>query len=1031
MKGHSKFTDSSNFESRIGRSGSFLRRHDSSARQSGQPPDGDIEVVGQPNPPLTAKTRRQSLFPAPPINTGIERSPRKSVGPGLLGSDVTERIARTRVLGASQADYLEDEELPAPGEQMAGRSISGYQTLDQVDGPRSSASSRSMKAKSLQPPSRRPQDNLTPLLMTPDQFTYSSISTARSPVRSTGRRTNTPSSSKRLSVMPNAYATGLGARTISPTDTRRMKRMSMMPNAPPLPHTPTTPTTPQLDTQSLETQTAVQSPPLIPRKSVTPSSSRATPDHNRKSYSSGISNSSNTSYNSIRTSTGSIRIPQSLSTSRLPTPKTRIDNTSAVKEESVPPVPAIPKAYESPKTEIDQPFFSARKSSLPIDSGSLDSSSTGDCVPPTLIDEQADGDREVRQRRGTTITAVPGGDRKPGTNTSNNLKSLQPLRLPPLNLLPLSTPTAAKIASLPDEPTITNPGNMTPPPKHGPAATPSTPMTASKTSFFSRSRREEEPLPAPPQVRSSSSHYALRSEASSFRAPSSSSSNVPTAPESRAGRKAMSPFISSSLPKTSGDFGYHRPKYSGEYNTIHAGYETRSHKLTGPRTLASAKSDAPSRHSSPVEPSTTSFGSSLRRKLSLTRRRSSSKGRAAAAERDSEYPPEPPKHNHMPPPRLPASATWSGPFLPSPSPTRKSSYIYSKKHASNSAINFDLAHSQSDVWIANGSPKKEPAPTGYTAISAPTRTTRSTSTLTLNSLGSKASLRETRNAETHLDRDDLIAEEEMKRLALKRKDTESAAVEMDELRRRATPRERVSSSQALRTTQLNIFERGEIVDYKEIYFWGTPNAQKHMGDLAAETANFGYDDDRGDYNIVNGDHVAYRYEIIDILGKGSFGQVVRCVDHKAGGLVAIKIIRNKKRFHQQALVEVNILQKLREWVSLVLLVEISGSCTDEFIPSGSSKQTQHGQFHAELLLSRSSLYFNRALGHESLRIHQVPRLQRFLIETNPTLCKAASKQSYPLEKSQSHSLRFEAREHTSRTSCPFGNQSHRLWIKLP
>jgi dual specificity tyrosine-phosphorylation-regulated kinase 2/3/4 len=88
-----------------------------------------------------------------------------------------------------------------------------------------------------------------------------------------------------------------------------------------------------------------------------------------------------------------------------------------------------------------------------------------------------------------------------------------------------------------------------------------------------------------------------------------------------------------------------------------------------------------------------------------------------------------------------------------------------------------------------------------------------------------------------------------------------------------------------------------------------------VGELNSSAANFGYDDDRGDYTIVNGDHLSYRYEIIDILGKGSFGQVVRCIDHKTGGLVAVKIIRNKKRFHQQALVEVNILQKLREWVS--------------------------------------------------------------------------------------------------------------------
>jgi serine/threonine protein kinase len=100
-----------------------------------------------------------------------------------------------------------------------------------------------------------------------------------------------------------------------------------------------------------------------------------------------------------------------------------------------------------------------------------------------------------------------------------------------------------------------------------------------------------------------------------------------------------------------------------------------------------------------------------------------------------------------------------------------------------------------------------------------------------------------------------------------------------------------------------------------VYFTGSPNAAKHVGELSADSANFGYDDERGDYSIVPGDHLSYRYEIIDVLGKGSFGQVVRCIDHKTGGLVAVKIIRNKKRFHQQALVEVNILQKLREWVS--------------------------------------------------------------------------------------------------------------------
>jgi dual specificity tyrosine-phosphorylation-regulated kinase 2/3/4 len=89
--------------------------------------------------------------------------------------------------------------------------------------------------------------------------------------------------------------------------------------------------------------------------------------------------------------------------------------------------------------------------------------------------------------------------------------------------------------------------------------------------------------------------------------------------------------------------------------------------------------------------------------------------------------------------------------------------------------------------------------------------------------------------------------------------------------------------------------------------------------------NFGYDDDRGDYIIINGDHLGYRYEIIDTLGKGSFGQVLHCRDHCTGESVAIKIIRNKKRFHHQALVEIKILDNLKKWVRVTLFFFLSVS----------------------------------------------------------------------------------------------------------
>ncbi|CAN7998736.1 unnamed protein product [Ixodes hexagonus] len=108
--------------------------------------------------------------------------------------------------------------------------------------------------------------------------------------------------------------------------------------------------------------------------------------------------------------------------------------------------------------------------------------------------------------------------------------------------------------------------------------------------------------------------------------------------------------------------------------------------------------------------------------------------------------------------------------------------------------------------------------------------------------------------------------------------------------------------------RLNGFERSEVLQYREVWYLGLEASKIDADEVAGQ--NGGYDDENGSYIKVLHDHIAYRYEILEVIGKGSFGQVIRALDHKTNQHVALKIIRNKKRFHQQALIEVKILDHL-------------------------------------------------------------------------------------------------------------------------
>lgn len=110
--------------------------------------------------------------------------------------------------------------------------------------------------------------------------------------------------------------------------------------------------------------------------------------------------------------------------------------------------------------------------------------------------------------------------------------------------------------------------------------------------------------------------------------------------------------------------------------------------------------------------------------------------------------------------------------------------------------------------------------------------------------------------------------------------------------------------------KLTPFELHEIFTYQQIYFIGA-NARKRPGILGTPN-NCSYDNEHGSYIHIPHDHIGYRYEVLKVIGKGSFGQVVKAYDHKNHIHVALKIVRNEKRFHRQAQEEIRILDHLRK-----------------------------------------------------------------------------------------------------------------------
>jgi len=112
--------------------------------------------------------------------------------------------------------------------------------------------------------------------------------------------------------------------------------------------------------------------------------------------------------------------------------------------------------------------------------------------------------------------------------------------------------------------------------------------------------------------------------------------------------------------------------------------------------------------------------------------------------------------------------------------------------------------------------------------------------------------------------------------------------------------------------------------------WQTPNKYKNtthaskprsdpipqpVAPAQADIDAANYDDENHDYIIRPGELFYYRYKIEHTIGKGSFGQVAKAYDTVEEEHVAIKIIKNKRAFYDQALIEIHLLELMNNHTS--------------------------------------------------------------------------------------------------------------------
>ncbi|ORY98634.1 kinase-like domain-containing protein [Syncephalastrum racemosum] len=122
-----------------------------------------------------------------------------------------------------------------------------------------------------------------------------------------------------------------------------------------------------------------------------------------------------------------------------------------------------------------------------------------------------------------------------------------------------------------------------------------------------------------------------------------------------------------------------------------------------------------------------------------------------------------------------------------------------------------------------------------------------------------------------------------------------------------------TGSRVLRALTVNLLSTFERKDPEFLYSPEKRNPKRTLTKPCEPAKNDGYDNEDCDYILRVHDILGendQQYRVVDLLGHGTFGQVVKCQHIRTGELMSVKVIKNKLAFRKQSKMEAEILKRL-------------------------------------------------------------------------------------------------------------------------